>query len=369
MSYRSLRALKEYVDSLFPVSTTGTQTLTNKTLTAPVVTAPDLTLSSEAAITTASADVTLSAAQAKKFILEVTTGHNTNAIIAPSTANKAFMVVNNDASNPVLIKKTGGTAVTIPASTSAIVYYNGTEYVMVACNQVTLTGTETMTNKTLTVPTITSPALTFSNEAAIDLGSGDVTLDASQIKKFILEVTTGHAANAIVAPSTTGKAYIVVNNDAVNNALIKKSGGTAVTIPPSYSGLVYYNGTQYVLVASNQVSLDATETLTNKTLTAPTITSPNTTQGQSTHDYEGGAVDWTLSAAELKTQIITVSNSSGAVNAIATPTTGRVYIVYNGTGSNLTFKAAGQTGVVIATTKTAIVRANGTDFVRCTADS
>lgn len=95
----------------------------------------------------------------------------------------------------------------------------------------------------------------------------------------------------------------------------------------------------------------------------------NFTLGVSAHDYGAAATDWTLSAAELKNLIVTATNASGAVNAIATPTAGKVYIVANSTGQALTFKAAGQTGIVVASTKTAIVRGNGTDFVRVTADS
>jgi hypothetical protein len=95
----------------------------------------------------------------------------------------------------------------------------------------------------------------------------------------------------------------------------------------------------------------------------------NPTFGVSAHDYGAAAVAWTLSAAEMQDIIVTASNANGAVDAIATPTAGKIYIVANSTGQALTFKASGQTGVTIASTKTAIVRGNGTDFVRVTADA
>jgi hypothetical protein len=115
--------------------------------------------------------------------------------------------------------------------------------------------------------------------------------------------------------------------------------------------------------------LAATQTLTNKTLSAPVISSPDATFGASSHDYSAGTDDWTLSAGELKSQILSVSNAGGAVNILATPTANRFYVVYNGSGATVTIKASGETGVAIANTKTAIVRANGTDFVRVTADA
>lgn len=118
------------------------------------------------------------------------------------------------------------------------------------------------------------------------------------------------------------------------------------------------------------VTLTETQTLTNKTLTAPTVTSPDLTLGVATHSYGTGHVDWTLSATELKATILTATGTADAgVNAIATPTAGKLYIVSNATGQALTIKASGQTGIAIANGKTAIVRGNGTDFVRVTADA
>lgn len=112
------------------------------------------------------------------------------------------------------------------------------------------------------------------------------------------------------------------------------------------------------------------KTLTNPTITSPTITSPNTTQGVSTHSYGTGHADWTLTSAEMASQILTCTGTADAgCAAIATPTAGKVYILSNATGQTVTIKASGQTGVGIANTKTAMVRGNGTDFVRVTADA
>jgi len=118
-----------------------------------------------------------------------------------------------------------------------------------------------------------------------------------------------------------------------------------------------------------KATVTGTETLTNKTLTAPVVTSPDVTFGVSSKDYGGAAADWTLSAAEMKSLILTATNASGAVNAIATPTNGKIYVVANAAGHALTLKAAGQAGIAVANAKTAILRGNGTDFVRVTADA
>lgn len=142
----------------------------------------------------------------------------------------------------------------------------------VLANYLTLTGVQTLTNKTMTSPVLNSPDIVNGVEAGLNLGAADVTLSAAQKIKAVLEVSTGHAANAIIAPAEN-KIYMVVNNDAVNNALIKKAAGVAVTIPPSTAAIVYYNGTNYVMAASNQVTLGGAQVLTNKTLTTPIIAS------------------------------------------------------------------------------------------------
>jgi len=91
--------------------------------------------------------------------------------------------------------------------------------------------------------------------------------------------------------------------------------------------------------------------------------------GASSHSYASAAADWTLSTAEQSTTLLTVTLASGAVNAIATPTAGKVFVVLNTCGQALTFKAADQTGIVVANTKVAVLVGNGTDFIRVTADA
>jgi hypothetical protein len=86
------------------------------------------------------------------------------------------------------------------------------------------------------------------------------------------------------------------------------------------------------------------------------------------HNYSAGVVDWTLSASELKTQLLLPTNSSGAVNIIAPTGGNRDYVVYNNTGYALTIKKSGGVGVTIANTKTAGVIYNGSDYVRVSAD-
>jgi len=78
---------------------------------------------------------------------------------------------------------------------------------------------------------------------AITTAAADVTLTSDQANNTRLEVTTGHATHCIIVPTgLPGKIYIVVNADAVNAALIKVAGGTAVTVAATKSAIVQVNG-------------------------------------------------------------------------------------------------------------------------------
>jgi hypothetical protein len=77
---------------------------------------------------TLAADVTLTAAQAATIgIIEVTTGHATNAFIIPAAnaiTGKMYIIVNNDAALAANIKVSGGTVITVAATKNALVYIN-----------------------------------------------------------------------------------------------------------------------------------------------------------------------------------------------------------------------------------------------------
>ena len=124
---------------------------------------------------------------------------------------------------------------------------------------VTLTDTQTMTNKTLTTPvisgavTLTAPVITSPDvtnlQATLAYGTGhaDITLSAAEIKASTL-ICTGTAdatGAAIVAPAIAGKRYTVVNQTA-QTITIKKTGGAGVDIVTAKSAIVEYVGSDYI---------------------------------------------------------------------------------------------------------------------------
>lgn len=82
------------------------------------------------------------------------------------------------------------------------------------------------------------------------------------------------------------------------------------------------------------------------------------------HDFGAAAVDWDIDDDDLQAQFITVTNASGAVNAllpVAMP--GKEYTIFNNSGQVLTFKVTGQTGGTVAAGKHAIYRAVAADVI------
>lgn len=82
------------------------------------------------------------------------------------------------------------------------------------------------------------------------------------------------------------------------------------------------------------------------------------------------ATDLTLSAAQYECPVLHFTGAPGGpFNIIGPNTTDARFEVTNKTGSALSFKKVGGTPVVIATTKSAIVRHDGTDYIRITPDA
>ncbi len=104
-------------------------------------------------------------------------------------------------------------------------------------------------------------------------------------------------------------------------------------------------------------------------LIAPLLTNITHEVTINTHDYEDGATDWTLSAAEQLVPYHKVVSASGAVNAIIPLTPSVPYVFINGSENTLTVKGAGGTGIEITAGKAATVMADGTNVIRLTVDA
>jgi len=199
---------------------------------------------------------TMTAAQALvNKILVVTTAHATNKIIAPLINGVEFAVVNSDAATAAIIGGATGSTVSVAPSTTTMVWCDGTNYYAIAwtaTGNVTLTGVQTLTNKTMTAPIITLADITFAAGgatglvAAHDYGAAHADWTLSATEKLALKLTCTNASQAanIVAPAENRSGYTVYNNSGFA-ITIKASGQTGIAIANGKYARVVFNGTDY----------------------------------------------------------------------------------------------------------------------------
>lgn len=233
--------------------------------------------------TLTTSDGVLSDGQYKVLLFGGSPSGTNTVTISPNDASKVYIVKNNTSQSVVLTQGSGGN-VTVPAGKSAIVYANGAGATAAVVDItstfsfVTLTGTETLTNKTiaygsntltdvvgvsatqtLTNKTLTDPAIigtiledvfTITDGAAfeIDPGNGSVqliTLGAARTPK----ATNFAAGEAITLMVDDGSAYTITWTDATfggSGVVWKTDGGVAPTLNTTgYTVIVLWKvGTQ-----------------------------------------------------------------------------------------------------------------------------
>ena len=252
----------------------------------------------------------------------------------------------------------------------------------------TLTGTETLTNKTLTAPKIADGGF-------IADANGNEVVKCTTTASAVNEITVANAAtnNPPSIASTGGDTNIGIT--------LKGKGTGAVTLGQATSVGIDLAADQPLRDSSSNELIKFTKTATAvneitvanaATGGAPTITATGgdtnigltlSAKGTgvvtindadvlkegtvSSHDYAAGTTAWTLSATEkLSTQLI-CTNAGGAVDLIA-PSENRIYWIYNNSGQNVTIKKTAGTGFAVATGKYAGAYYNGSDYARLTPD-
>jgi hypothetical protein len=169
----------------------------------------------------------------------------------------------------------------------------------------------------------------------------------------------------LTSPTVTGGTY---SSPAITGGTFTSSTGSSMTLTtPTVTGGTFTSAT-----ISGSTTLGGTltgGTLATATITSPTVTGIDTTYNVSSHEYTTNA-DWVMSATEAKSFLLTVTSASSTTNIIAPNVSGRLYVVRNDTspGGNCTIKKSGGTGIAIACGKTATVIHNGSDYIRVTAD-
>jgi hypothetical protein len=136
-----------------------------------------------------------------------------NSEITAPASNRAYRVVNADATYTLTVKASGQTGVTFPVSSSGVVVFNGTDYVLLG----TYAPIFNVDNLRLDGNTISSTD-TNGNIVIAPNGTGDVQVDADTLR-------VGDS-NANATLTTNGTGDLILNTNAgTNSGSITNAGG------------------------------------------------------------------------------------------------------------------------------------------------
>ena len=264
----SLAEFNSALQSVSFTTLTGTETLTNKTLTSPTINGG--TFSGSFTGTSNLTGLVLSGASPLVFEGATDDAHETTLAFVDPTGDRTITFFN--ATDTLVGKATTDTftnkTIDLDANTltGSLAEFNSA---LQSNSFVSLTGSETLTNKTLTTPTITSGVLNtgVSGSAVLDeddLSSNSATKVATQqsIKAYVDSQITGEDLDI-----TTDSGTIAIDLD---SETLTVAGGTGLASTGSSNTLT-------ISIDSTVTTLTGTQTLTNKTLTSPTINSPTIT--------------------------------------------------------------------------------------------
>ena len=227
--------------------------------------------------------------------------------------------------------------------------------------------------------------LTFTGDGAITLantvGDGSGTNISSTTAQYaIIKVTGTLTATKVITAPSTSKTYIVDNATATFGVTFKASGQTGVTVAAGEKCSVYYNGTDYVKVASSVVDGVSTISFGSTGLTPATATSGAVTVAGTLAVLSGGTGVTTSTGTgnvvlstspTLVTPALGTPSSATLTNATGLPIstgvsglgTGVATFLATPSSANLAATVTDETGsgsLVFATSPTLVTPALGT---------
>jgi hypothetical protein len=222
----------------------------------------------------------------------------------------------------IVAASTASGVLTLPAATGTIAL---TSDIPSLSGYVTESGTQTLTNKTLTSPVVDGNGVVFEGATANEF-------------ETTLTVVDPTADNTITLPNVTGTVITTGDSGSVTNTMLQNSTISGVALGSNLNALTIgtglsgtsYNGSSAVTVAidSTVATTSGTQTLTNKTISS-TSNTISVTSGNVT-DFTEASVD-------------------AVAAAIAAGTQTNISITYNDEAGTLSFNASGGVSSIAGT--------------------
>ena len=329
----SLAEFNSALQSASFTTLTGSETLTNKTLTSPTINGG--TFSGSFTGTQDLTGLVFSGASPLVFEGSTADAHETTVTFVDPTADRTITFFNatdtlvGKATTDTFTNKTFDLGGTGNSFTGSLAEFNSA---LQSNSFVSLTGSETLTNKTLTAPVLTSAVL---NTAV----SGSAVLDEDDLSSnSATKLATQQSIKAYV-DSTVTQEDLDIAADSGSNIGIDLDGETLTLAGGTGIGSVASGNTVTFNIDSTVTTLTGSQTLTNKTLTSPTINSPTIT---------------TLTATALNLTDASIIFEGATADAhettltVVDPTADRTITIPNETGTLITSASAATNAFSIA---------------------
>jgi hypothetical protein len=212
------------------------------------------TLSADSDVTLTSTDGVADTAR-QAIILWTAGGTDTRNITAPAQS-KTYLVINKTTSTQSIVIRGAGptTGVTVPSGTAYLVAWNGVDFVKVDSDAVTLTGTQTLTNKEIVKRVV---AVADANAITPNADTSDIVTQANTQSAGTLTINapSGSAVNGqglVIRISSTAAqtfSWNAIYQGSTDFALPTATSGAGKT---DYLGFIYNStSSKWQMLAKN----------------------------------------------------------------------------------------------------------------------